>query len=627
MKVTIGKKNEKQTLSENKSAETIETNSKSKKVSIGHEIISKRGKYSKIFSDGHGKAAVKYYGTPVHYRKTEKSFEEINNELKDKGEFYETASNSFKAKFGKRFENGKVMDISRGDYGIELISCEAAGSNNANLISYCGNDKSKIKFCGINKNSDLEYAVKPEGVKENIIINEKSEKYEYGFELNVKNLEPFASEDGKKLGFRTKETGKEVFNIPAPIMEDAKGERSDNVYYEITTETPGKLALKVVADERWINAKERTFPVAIDPQINVVDQFVGEYEYNYEDSDSDSIFRYITITPAGEYIDKELRIFCSRYGTAEYTHSNCRLVILKDKIPAKMLEGLNSAKLYMKGNGSSMYGFSINGSDSFYWVENNEFEIDLFSEFEKEGDEISIWFENDHSRGGHSECNVTFDAPILELGFDDYITKIEIAADPVKGYAYLPGDKFDTEGLILNAIYYSGEIVPVIYPDFTFTPSGSLTTYDKKITFYYNGAETWHELQMYQGGFNDRRPKEGCENVYTMQYVDKDTGNPIDNNMYYIRLTLTDGAKDEDIGTPINAENLNRNIIVDAEHIYGIIKQENLPDYLKKTIINDNESDNTDVPGETVTEDTETGENNDPEETEIPTGTEENANE
>lgn len=134
-------------------------------------------------------------------------------------------------------------------------------------------------------------------------------------------------------------------------------------------------------------------------------------------------------------------------------------------------------------------------------------------------------------------------------------------------------------------------------------------------------------MQIYQGGFNDRRPKEGCENLYALQYVDKDTGNPKDNNIYYVRLTLADGAKNENIGTPLNAENLNRNIIVDAEHIYGIIKQENLPDYLKKTMINDNETDNTDVPTETVTEEIETAEADYTEETVNSTGTEGNSNE
>ncbi|MEI3535383.1 MAG: hypothetical protein V8R16_01170 [Bacilli bacterium] len=57
----------------------------------------------------------------------------------------------------------------------------------------------------------------------------------------------------------------------------------------------------------------------------------------------------------------------------------------------------------------------------------------------------------------------------------------------------------------------------------------------------------------------------------------------IANTFKYIRLELHDGANNnrKRRGTPLNAENFNKNLIVNAENIYGIINDNNLPEYLR----------------------------------------------
>ena len=621
MKVTIGKKNEKQTIASevNKSIEkkTDMRNGKIKECKPG-KLIRK----------------TKIYGSPYFYKASSRECDEADNTLFENGDKFETKSDKFKSIFNKHPANGKIFDIDGHTCKISLISRDVAETCKCNGKMKCVCEKaekseSKIRYGYVKNNADFEYSVSDDCIKENIVIREKAESYEYDFEIEMNGLYPNVSADGKRLQFIKKETGAVQFYIPTPFMIDAAGVFSESVYFEVSEISSDKIELKVVADKDWINAKDRTFPVIVDPQI-VINKLAGSYIYDYSYAgDYPDIFRYETIH-GGEVVGEALYISHSdTYYNKECVYE-CNLIINKSRVKSYLGNNVDFSRIkkvnlwFTVEDRGKPGDFNVN--DQWFEAPVGECCADITNLFIDGGTEVVIPFKEQSNRNNGYAKYIFISSPILELEFEDYITKLEIVADPVKGYAYLPGDKFDPEGLILHAKYYSGEIIPIIYPDFTYTPSGSLATYDKKITFYYDEAEVSHELQMYQGGFNDRRPKEGCENLYALQYVNKDTGNPTDNNIYYVRLTLADGAKNENIGTPLNAENLNRNIIVDAEHIYGIIKQENLPDYLKKTMINDNETNNTE-PTETVTEEIETAEADDTEETVISTGAEGNSNE
>ena len=69
MKVTIGKKTEKQTACETKSVENTVVNETN--IPEFAEVVEKRGRCQKVFTDGKGKSMTKFYGKPVH-RKTDR---------------------------------------------------------------------------------------------------------------------------------------------------------------------------------------------------------------------------------------------------------------------------------------------------------------------------------------------------------------------------------------------------------------------------------------------------------------------------------------------------------------------------------------------------------------------------
>lgn len=231
-----------------------------------------------------GTATAIYSGKAVHYVEEQTAeLKEVDNSLSDDGEGMRTNANAFITRFRKNAEDGEIYELTKGNCKVGLKSKELAGNCNCgNNICTCEEAnavQSKMRFQDVSENVDLQYTVDSDRVKENIIVKQKGEHYEYNFEVALQNLSVGISEDKKTLQLIDQNSGKVQFYIPSPFMTDAAGAYSDLVYYEIAEQNENTLSLKVIADGAWMNAQERVFPVVIDPQIVVQDSSIFEFDY------------------------------------------------------------------------------------------------------------------------------------------------------------------------------------------------------------------------------------------------------------------------------------------------------------------------------------------------------------
>lgn len=196
---------------------------------------------------------------PTRYCDTDGELKEISNRLIDNGTEILNEANSFKVKFNKDVHNGRIFDLQKGK---KTVSLSAAGTSKARSHA-CGckcelcSGKDNAVTATLNDGTEIEYVTMSDRVKENIIVKERQDSYEYNFTLNIGDL---AVEEGElnNLLLKDKETGETQFIIPAPYMFDANGVRSDNVSYEIDVNGE-ELEIQVVADAEFINADERAF--------------------------------------------------------------------------------------------------------------------------------------------------------------------------------------------------------------------------------------------------------------------------------------------------------------------------------------------------------------------------------
>ncbi|MCL1972473.1 MAG: hypothetical protein FWG57_05740 [Endomicrobia bacterium] len=241
-----------------------------------YEVVEKRETNGKHYTANDGTVTAIFQNQAVHYLDpSDNKFKDIDSSLHDAGNYLEANVNDFNIQFDKTSPNGKVFELTKKDCKVSLISIETAAVKAGLKVE---NKESEIILKNIKDSADFKYVVESDRVKENIIINKKSDVYEYNFDLNIENMYAGISDDGKTLQLKSKKTGELMFFIPVPFMTDANGEYSDLVYYEIADQSEKTLNLKVVASAQWLNSSDRVFPATVNPQIVAADKSLFKYQ-------------------------------------------------------------------------------------------------------------------------------------------------------------------------------------------------------------------------------------------------------------------------------------------------------------------------------------------------------------
>lgn len=266
---------------------TVAENPKDKVFAVS-EIEELRAENKKVFQMSDGMHQAVFYPEPVHIFDAENGrFEEIDNNLDEEedGRHYRNRKGGFEARFSREENNDELFSVAKGIHRIKIFANKNHKEMNHGVMPELIRRKHKdtgvmqhhsLKFANAVEGADYEYSVNNNGVKENIIINEKSAIYRYPFLIECDNLVANHNEETRQISFCDVENGDEVFNIPAPFMTDAAGELSNDVFYEFRTLKNGKISLSVCADSDWINSDQRIFPVTIDPQVVVNNASVAQ---------------------------------------------------------------------------------------------------------------------------------------------------------------------------------------------------------------------------------------------------------------------------------------------------------------------------------------------------------------
>lgn len=175
---------------------------------------------------------------------------------------------------------------------------------------------SAITYDSILNGSDLEYILGETSLKENIIVKETADEYIYSFLLETGSLTPYQAESGS-IELRNY-NGDSIFVIPAGNMIDAKGESSMDVKYALESLGYGQYSLTVVADEEWMNAPGRAFPVTIDPPI---------YLQGFYNIETGTIREYTPDSYVGQVATESLGYYSANDGY-------CRMLVRVNNLPA-----------------------------------------------------------------------------------------------------------------------------------------------------------------------------------------------------------------------------------------------------------------------------------------------------
>ena len=400
-----------------------------------YEDESRTDEHARHYVMNNGTAKSVFNAESVSYFDEEaKKWKPIDNSLKENADAYESKNGNMRTKIYKA-NKGKKVEIAKSDkqlsweyLGKQVETVSVANENaetfsasvlkvNNDLAGKSKNINSSAVYENIEKDTDLEYCLLGNNLKENIIVREKSADYRYIFALKTKGLKLRLSEDNESLELyteRTKDDGtveqKVEFTIPAPFMYDANGESSDDVYYELEPSENGNYAFAVVARDEWINAAERAFPVTIDPQI-VADNsglVTKQVQYRVISTGSSSSVGNWTNTSSSD-----IKVYKS--SSIEY---RTRLTIKRSlmKLTNNRIVGV---KLILTPYGSFSGYMWVNSSlTKFYQSSNGKMELDTTSLYKNNSEDFTVTLEP-YTYGSDMRFYASGNAPVMEI---EYLT-------------------------------------------------------------------------------------------------------------------------------------------------------------------------------------------------------------
>lgn len=268
------------------------------------EILNRRARNVKHFRHEDGTIEAIIYGYAVHRQDEDGNWQDIDNRLIDSVNgnttYYTTDDNRI------RFTNTGVgqltvtldskpyritmgmltNDLQSGEFAsdpsarpeivvrnhpvraeqVERMATDLSGDAQIELLKKIDN-RTELCYRNIQDGIHLKYELEADDIKETIVVNEPQANYIYRFGLRLDGLTAILRDDGG-IDLTDSETGETPYRIPAPFMVDANDEISYDVAYTLEQVGDGAYLLTVTADSTWIDARDRAFPVSIDPSVS-----------------------------------------------------------------------------------------------------------------------------------------------------------------------------------------------------------------------------------------------------------------------------------------------------------------------------------------------------------------------
>ena len=268
---------------------------------ILYEVEEKRDEYTKVYKKSDGTYTAIMTEEPLHYLNVG-VWEEINNSMSLNGNLYTNLDNLFNVALPETIDSNENLTVEKDGYELSFSVDEIEESsaivendivvsetNIAVVDEAISQTQSSVTYNDVAENTDLQYIVTPNSIKENIIVSDKeSVKDTYTFTFETNGLDTEKLDDGSVV---FKDENDEIkFRIPRPVMTDSGLAFSYDISVDLIENADGTVTLEYSPSSEWINDSDRVYPITIDPAIHVENDDVSWVEDTwvaFDSSDSD----------------------------------------------------------------------------------------------------------------------------------------------------------------------------------------------------------------------------------------------------------------------------------------------------------------------------------------------------
>ncbi|MBC2907009.1 DNRLRE domain-containing protein [Streptomyces cupreus] len=244
------------------------------------EITGRRTASARFWELSDGRVEAELAAAPTSYRsgKSWKSIDTTVRESGAKGFDLANTTNEGRTWFGS--DTGRLVRFKSPDGRSVTLGLEGAGRALKPVAK-----GSEVTYRDAVHGADLQYVVGAGRVKENIVLADRPDgPVKFTFTLDTDGLVPKARKDGS-IALYGALPNTPVMVIPAPYMTDAKKAEKSVFGQTYSTKVTQKLTkdgkswkLTVTPDATWLAAKERQYPVVIDPTITIAPSPTGSQD-------------------------------------------------------------------------------------------------------------------------------------------------------------------------------------------------------------------------------------------------------------------------------------------------------------------------------------------------------------
>ncbi|MHB1682270.1 MAG: DNRLRE domain-containing protein [Bacilli bacterium] len=226
------------------------------------EVLALRTNRSQTFVNPNSTFTTKLFPTQQFYRDATGAWQTINNTLTPSGNSafaYQNTANAFQTLFASTPKSDGMVKWSESGHSIAFGVTGASPST----ATVSGNE---VTYPNAFPNTDVQYQVLADRLKESILLHNASAPTSYSFALDTSGL-TYKQQPSGAIVFSDAKTGVFVAQIPAPVMYDATAATSTAVLQTITDNGLGTATLTLTANASWIQDPARQFPITIDPTV------------------------------------------------------------------------------------------------------------------------------------------------------------------------------------------------------------------------------------------------------------------------------------------------------------------------------------------------------------------------
>ena len=255
---------------------------------------------SVAFKNQDGSGAMYFFDHPIKYIDKYGNQKDKNNTLVETENGHTNPNNNINILYPDHISDG--LDISYGEYAITITPIKSTDATNTSQMSIKTLvSESSITYSNVfADNVDINYSQTYNGMKENIILREKSELSSFSYMVYTGGLA--VTETNGELNYISPNDGKLIMSCGKLLSWD-----NNDVYgyanYEVTTIKSNQIYIITINAEEFLGNDQLEYPVIIDPEMHF------NFETLYKDV---TIFEDYT-TNFGEYFTMFIGDFNARY--------------------------------------------------------------------------------------------------------------------------------------------------------------------------------------------------------------------------------------------------------------------------------------------------------------------------